>query len=80
MFDLLLKKKKKVDKSKPRIEVAEQVFPSKKVVIDGKEMTVREIKQITDDAIIAEDLQGNIVVIPIRKVKEDVSNVRAVLL
>jgi len=79
MFDLILKKKK-MDKSKPRIEVAEQVFPSKKVVIDGKEMTVREIKQITDDAIIAEDLQGNIVVIPIRKVKEDVSNVRAVLL
>ena len=78
MLGMLLKKRK--GRERPKIELAQSVVPSKRVVIGGKEITVKDIKQITEEAIIVEDLQGNVVVIPLRRGEEDVGNVRAVLL
>ena len=81
MLDLLLKdKRKRKGRERPKVELVQPITPSKKVVIDGKEITVKEIKQVTEDAIVVEDLNGNIKVIPLKKGEGDVSHPRAVLL
>jgi hypothetical protein len=67
MLDLMLRSRKRKSKERPRVEPAQLVMPSKKLIVDGKEITIKEIKQVTDDSIIAEDLRGNIVVIPLKR-------------
>lgn len=74
MLSLLFKKKEnKVEKKGEKGKSVDTSLVSgvKRLVIDGKEYMVKDVKGITDQFIIIEDLYGNIISIPIDKLKDE---------
>jgi hypothetical protein len=82
VLDLLLRdrRRRRGRGERPRVELVQPVTPIKKLVVDGREIVVRDIKQVTEDAVVVEDLSGNTVVIPLRRGEKGADNTRAVLL
>lgn len=81
MLDLLLRdKRRRGRRERPRVELVQPITPIKKLVVDGREVVVRDIKQVTEDAVVVEDLSGNTVVIPLRRGERGADDTRAVLL
>jgi hypothetical protein len=82
VLDLLLrdKRRRRGRRERPRVELVQPVAPVKKLVVGGREIVVRDIKQVTEDAVVVEDLSGNTVVIPLRRGGGGADNTGAVLL
>jgi hypothetical protein len=81
VLDLLLRdKRRRGRRERPRVELVQPITPIKKLVVDGREVVVRDIKQVTEDAVVVEDLSGNTVVIPLRRGERGADDTRAVLL
>ena len=82
MLDLLLRdrRRRRGRRERPRVELVQPITPVKRLVVDGREIVVRDIKQVTEDAVVVEDLSGNTVVIPLRRGGAGANSAGAVLL
>lgn len=72
MLALLFKKKGKEGKEEKKKAVDTTLLSNvKRLVIDGKEYMVKEVKGITEQFIIIEDIYGNIISIPIDRLRDE---------